>query len=97
MGLSGLLLLVWFFILLDFFSRYNFTKGQMTSAGHFENLPVAAQFLQWNTATHQKENCIYTCFPRRFILSINLSIWTQHVWVNNYGATKSITRLLPNK
>lgn len=30
------------FHFVGFVSRYNLTKGQMTSAGHFENLPVAA-------------------------------------------------------
>lgn len=41
---------------------------------------------------------LFSCIslPKRFILSINLSIWIQHVWVNNHGATKSITRLIPN-
>lgn len=39
---------------------------------------------------------MYTGFSKRFVLSINLCIWIQHVWVNNHGATKSITRLPPN-
>lgn len=30
------------FHFVNFVSRYSLTKGQMTSAGHFENLPVAA-------------------------------------------------------
>lgn len=95
-GLWGLLLLVWFFVFVDFVCRYNLTKGQMTSSGHFENPPAAAQLLQYHTAIHQRENCIYSGLPRRFILSINLCIWTQRVWVNNHGATKSISRLFPN-
>lgn len=31
----------------------------------------------------------------RFILSINLSIWIQHLQANNQGARKSNARLLP--
>lgn len=43
---SLLLLLVWIFVFVDFVRRSNLTKGQMTSSGHFENPPVAAQLLQ---------------------------------------------------
>lgn len=47
-GLWGFLLLFWFefLFLWVLVSRYNPTKAQMTSPGHSENLPVAAQFLQ---------------------------------------------------
>lgn len=41
-----LVVLVWVFVFVGFVSRYNLTKAKMTSAGHFENLSVAAQFLQ---------------------------------------------------
>lgn len=41
-----LVVLVWVFVFVGFVSRYNLAKAKMTSTGHFENLSVAAQFLQ---------------------------------------------------